>query len=590
MNKARKLLILMSILLLCTVGPLLTISRAQEEVEPLVTFHVMTYQGEDVNLDIARVIREELAKIGINLEVDVVEMNALEGKCFGPNYNLLWDEGGWDSVIMTYYYTAGLPTVKLCWSAESIPPAGLNGQGYVSHIVEEYMKEAFQAPTIEEFRDLMIKFQEVITEDIPSIPIYRPTIPQLTKFEIEGFHQSVGTRNAWQWTVEGKTQDDDVTVKIADMYDTPALNVLFVDGGGPAWTRQMFEGLFDTSPMPDGTVGVIPELAESLELSEDGLSATVKLRRGVLWHDGEPFTAEDVKFTFDAVLDPETAAVQHGTLSAIVDSVEIVDDYTVIMNLKGKFGKSYLMEAFTSHGTAIVPEHVLGDIPHSELRSHDTNTVTPPPGTGGFKFVKWVKNQYMEYEAFDDYWRGRPLVDHLFAVVINDPMTALSALEAGEVDMLYINFATKLVSEIERLQGEGKVKLDVQESVLVTHFMFNLEHPFLNNLYVRKAIAHAIPYEHITTNIMAGQASIANTILPGPWSVTATETEIPHYEYNIEKAKSLLAKAGYVWPPPERVITEVPSSYYVLPLAGGVVAGLVVGAGVTYAATRRKPT
>jgi peptide/nickel transport system substrate-binding protein len=329
-----------------------------------------------------------------------------------------------------------------------------------------------------------------------------------------------------------------------------------------------------------------PELAESYEISEDGMSATFHLRPNIYWHDGTPFTSADVKFTYDAILDPQTGSTFHGDFSAAVKAVETPDDYTVVLRLNKPTPE--ILSLVGTYGAMIIPKHVLEDIPHAELRTCKYNTEAPPPGLGPMKFVKWEHGKYVEYEAYDNYYLGRPFVDHLFQVYIPEPTTALAALEAHNVDMLYSYISDSLTSEIKRLQSE---RPDINASTYTAFnsimIPMNNEHPILNNKYVRKAIAHMIPYEDIIESIYYGLAIRSNGIPPPvTWG---WNPNTPYYDYDPEKAKEYLKMAGFPEWPPAPAVVETPLTTYLLP-AATLVVGLVVGSLGSYLALKRKAT
>ena len=185
-------------------------------------------------------------------------------------------------------------------------------------------------------------------------------------------------------------------------------------------TSKIYDGLleYDTELQPQ------PSLAESWEVSPDGKTITFKLRQGVTFHDGEPLTSADVRFSI-----MNAAKVTHprgpNTFAAVTD-VKTPDDHTVTLVLSEP--APYMLMAFSGYETPILPEHVFGE---GDLRAHPN--ANKPVGSGPFKFTEWKKGQYIRLDRNPDYWKeGRPYLDRIVARFILDSSTRTAALEKGE--------------------------------------------------------------------------------------------------------------------------------------------------------------
>ena len=206
--------------------------------------------------------------------------------------------------------------------------------------------------------------------------------------------------------------------------------------------------IFDSLVELDEKLGVKPLLAESWEVSRDGLTYTFKLKKGVKWHDGKPFTARDVAFTFYSVLDPKVTTPHRGYFDALVGfpeltnkdnpkkpeelaqrPIEVIDDHTIRFRLRYPYGA--FLAVLVNPRAGIVPEHV--------LKGQDLNTAEfnrKPIGTGPFKFVEWKRGERIVLEANPDYHAGRPALDRLIYRVIPDAVVLLQELRAGGVDFI----------------------------------------------------------------------------------------------------------------------------------------------------------
>lgn len=191
--------------------------------------------------------------------------------------------------------------------------------------------------------------------------------------------------------------------------------------------------------------------------------------------------------------------------------------------------------------------------------------------------MRYVEGQYLELEANPEYYGGEPAIKHLIFPIIPDPSTALAAIEKHEVDILSWSYGAVFVPEVARLREKDDLNVIVSFDRPGFQFIaFNMQHPILQNKWVRKAIAYSIPYDRIVNDVMLGLVEQANQIVPPPHPFYNQELPRPYYTYDLEKAKECLRKAGYPeWPQPAP--PETPFYTYLLPAAVGVVVGVPLG-------------
>ncbi|MBW2617797.1 MAG: hypothetical protein JRC92_02840 [Deltaproteobacteria bacterium] len=282
----------------------------------------------------------------------------------------------------------------------------------------------------------------------------------------------------------------------------------------------------------DKNGAIQPCLAESWEVSPDAKEWTFHLRRGVKFHNGREFIAEDVKFNLDRVTAPE-AAFPIGAELSVVESCEVMDQYTIKFTLKEPLS-SFLARLYAPNGGAtfsiLAPECV-----------DEEGGVSHPIGTGPFEFVEWKNNDQVKLKRFDGYWvKWLPYLDEVVVKPLPDMTVRLTALKAGDVD------ATRLFSLIDaaKLAQETQKKVVVDVSPIGLNLMvhFNLSKPPFNDRRVRQAVAQAINKEDFLAALGHGYGE---TISQFVYSFTPWYTEVDSLAYDIEKAKALLAKAGY---------------------------------------------
>ena len=278
---------------------------------------------------------------------------------------------------------------------------------------------------------------------------------------------------------------------------------------------------------------VVPDLAESVEISEDKLLYTFKLRDGVKWHDGKPFTAEDVKFSMERQKNPDTGSPNAYMYSEVAE-VNIIDPLTVEVRFNQVQGP--FLAFMASPWASMVPKHVVEE--HGDLQ-------TVMVGTGPFKFVNYEPAKSVNLVKNPDYYvPGQPIVDELEIVFISDNTSRLNAVLTKQVDLAQ-DLAKKDYMQLSAMPGVEAIALENGSCNWAYTGMNTTKAPFDNPL-VRQAVAFAKNRQAIADNVMFGQATpLTGGILP-PWSWAYSEgLELYSATPVIEKAKALLAEAGY---------------------------------------------
>ncbi|MCD6289170.1 MAG: peptide ABC transporter substrate-binding protein [Anaerolineae bacterium] len=297
---------------------------------------------------------------------------------------------------------------------------------------------------------------------------------------------------------------------------------------GPGYLRMSF--LFDTLTWKDAN-NVIPWLADSWQASDDGMEWTFRLHPGVTWQDGKPLTAEDVQFTYDYL---QTHAAAFKWFSAVkkVDHVEVKDERTVVIYLKEPIA-GFLVDIAGS--VPIIPKHIWEKVEEPGKFTGADAVV----GSGPFTLAEYNKaeGRYI-YEANANYFKGKPVIDRIIFIKVND--NAL-ALKSGTIDAA--SFWGKEVDAVKALEQQGNFQTIEGPSYWVLQIIFNVQKPPLDQVTVRQAIAHAIQREQIVKQVTHGGAIVANLGILSP----ATEwynPDLPDYRYDPETAGKMLDQAG----------------------------------------------
>ena len=301
--------------------------------------------------------------------------------------------------------------------------------------------------------------------------------------------------------------------------------ILSTDSVSSAVEGAIFSGLVTVNEKLE----MVPDLAERWDVSPDGKIWTFHLRRNVKWHDGVPFTADDVKFTFDSILNPKVNSVRRSDFIIEGKPIEFkaVDKNTVQAILPQPFAP-FLINA----GIGIIPKHLLAG---KDINKADFNR--QPVGTGPFVFKEWRSGDHVTVVRNPDYYLGKPLLARIIYKEIPDENSRLVALEAGEIDETDIP-----PKDYARMKTAKGINVYEYDALLYTYLGFNLASPKFANPKVRQALAYATDKKQLVDLIFKGLASPAYApSAPVSW---AYSNKMPKYDFNPEKAKQLLKEAG----------------------------------------------
>ncbi|MGF7160942.1 peptide/nickel transport system substrate-binding protein [Rhodoligotrophos appendicifer] len=292
--------------------------------------------------------------------------------------------------------------------------------------------------------------------------------------------------------------------------------------------RQILFLLFNTLLKISPDFSLQPELAKSWESLDGGKRVVLHLQEGVKFHDGTDFDAAAVKWNLERRMDEATKSPQRGQLTSIA-SIDVVDKNTVALTLKEPFPP--LLSALADRaGFMISP---------ASAEKYGQDLGAHPVGTGAFVLKEWVRGSHVSLDRNENYWeQGLPYLDHVVFNDISNAVVGIQRLMTGEID-----FVAQLSPQDSRLvQNNPDIKLNPISRGQWYSFQWHWNEAPFDNAKLRKAIAHSIDREKINQILWAGVGTISNgPTPPGLWW-SAPETK--GYEYDVEKAKALLAEAG----------------------------------------------
>jgi peptide/nickel transport system substrate-binding protein len=285
----------------------------------------------------------------------------------------------------------------------------------------------------------------------------------------------------------------------------------------------------------DKDLNAVPWLAERWELSDTAV--TFHLRDDVRWHDGQPVTADDVKFTFDLAKNPETASLLGSAFINMVRSATVLDPRTIHFSFVAPHS-----QALDGFWWSPLPKHLLENVAPSELGRADFNR--NPVGSGPFRFVSWRPNQELLLAANDSFpaaLGGRPNLDRVAFRIIPEPTTMVTELLSGTTDVIGYTLLPDQAQQIEQ-QGGRRAELRHYPYREFTYIGWNTTRPQFSDPRVRRALALALDRQGMIDALLHGYGQPASGMIP-PWSPLAPD--VPPMPFDPTTAKALLAEAGW---------------------------------------------
>ena len=283
----------------------------------------------------------------------------------------------------------------------------------------------------------------------------------------------------------------------------------------------MFNGLFRSNHQgcPE------PDLVQDYEMP-DKTTYLLKLRRDVVFQNGTGFTARDVKFTLDSIIDPKTGSRKRASYKN-VEAVDVIDNWTVKIKLKEP--QASFLETLK-----------IGIVPQDYARSVGDEFANKPVGTGPFRLIEWQRGSKLRLERHDSYFRQRPAIRIITCKIVPDTSTRLLELQKGSVDFVQNEIPPESVSAFRQ---DKRFSVLSAPSSTYKYIGFNMRHPILSKRKVRQAMAYAINRKTIVDNLLLGQATLSSGLLdPGN---TFYEPDVTRYEFDPQRARQILDEAGY---------------------------------------------
>lgn len=550
-------------------------TESYEDYPPFFEVTQIAPIGNKVREQYTQAVNLEFPKIGIQADFKLLEFGDLINREFMNYDGKTFENDGFD--ISSFGWGLGVdPDPFSIFHSSSMVPVGNNITHWWCPESDRLLAKARVELDQEKRKEYLWQWQEVVNDEKPYCVVYIPLNMWASSEEFEGFSGVIWTQNydSSDWAIPGK----DTIV-----YATPAA----VEGMliwrwnsvyGYYCNSNIFEGLWQN----DENLNRVPLIADKAEagptivfapskLDEDSVAAMepdvnkskvnsnlaeavvfpeyydITIKQGVTFHDGEEMTVEDIKWSMDACLSPDTAFQGYGTFRDVYGGSEIIDDYTLRIYV-GMPHAAWLRMC----DVPILPKHVYGDLPITGEQAatawmeSDVNRGDNVIGSGPFMFDSWEADQFWKLKKNPNYWGTQygfnaAQSDNLILRLIPERESARVALETGEVDMMDTYYNLQAIGqELEATEG---IVLHTSEQFGYQHMHFNCRNPYLANKYVRQAISHCIDREGIIDSLLNGYGvEGVNPVAVPSWGYNTTIEPDP---YDLEMARELMDKAGY---------------------------------------------
>ncbi len=338
-----------------------------------------------------------------------------------------------------------------------------------------------------------------------------------------------------------------VTLAQATVKKTYGGTVVCTQGGDPATLNAALnkDQAYLNMPFYDYLVeydydgNLRPSLATKYEVSPDGKTYTFTLNQGVKFHDGVELTSEDVKFTYEKILDPKIVT-GHKTFVEGISQIETPSKYVVVFRLERSI--PWLLDGMVDIG--IIPKHI-----YEKENFLNTKYNYQIIGSGPFKLEKWLRLDQIVGVANENYWKGRPYIDRLIFKIITETAVALAAVESGDADIISSQgtIGGFPMANLPKLQTNPSLSIELFPTLYIQKLYFTCDVPPFDNVKVRQAVAYAIDRKYIIDTLLNKVAPMS--IGPYPkalsWALSPKWTEETYYKYNLKEAERLLDEAGY---------------------------------------------
>ena len=541
MNKTKAILALLVTSILCAsfFAPA-TAPVIAQNVTPELRYEMPVLSWDDISVDTGAGIEMQLRKIGIKIDVAVTD----DAVMYPQLYEIREGKREYQLYCMSHGYSSIPDHVWWAMHSENDVEWGENPYRLHNDTMDAAL-DAYMGATPAEVKAASKTVQIYAKQNMPYIPLFLSDDTHAIRKEWTNYAQIPGglftdfnlKTMINMYSTEGKT-----TFVNAYPSDIGEMNPLFARSARTTWFNML---VYDQLVAFDEELNPIPWLAESFELTPDGKQVTFTIRSGIKWHDGEDLTPEDVKFTFEYwKATPEEAGAEEWSFLQHIVNVK-VEGQNVILTLDQPM--AFAIEIYGDM-YPILPKHIREGIPQDDARWDDGSDASIAAGnhigSGPFKVVKRVPDEFVELTRFDDWWGPKPHIQTVRIDVVRGQDPRILAMIAGDVDTERYELFGPYVKQVQ-LEPDLDVVLGLP-SQWDYRLGFNLETPGLDDVRVRRAIAHAIDREGLVKIGRLGHGTITNSVIPKSFFPAYYDPAGDFWEFDLDIANQILDDAGYL--------------------------------------------
>ena len=517
---------------LATFVPVFPSTAAPEEREEL-SFEMWTLDWDTISVDAGDVIDQMLRDIGIRMKAIPLSDEVL--------YDNLDLEHTYEVYEMSHGYSPYPIHLYSRFHSDEIVDYGGNYPGYSNPEFDALIDESNSELDFEKRTKLLWQAQNMLAEDLPYIPLFTSDDVHAIRKEWTGYHRMPGGIFNWYnrlTTIDLRHEDQEYGADFIMAYPSfiRDYNPIMAGDGRSLLVMSM---VFDALVSYDDDMNIIPWLATDWTISTDGLTLTFNIVQNAKWHDGEPLTAEDVKFTFDFYKEQE--APYDLALMKRIESVETDGDYTVIFHMT----EPYAWALYDLEDVPIIPKHIWED----KTWDWAVHPDAMPIGSGPFMWDSYVDGEWIKLVANPDFWmEGKPHLGSFTIRVISESSARFLAIKTGEVHSERYELDIGFIEEAEK--DPNLTPLEDTWCVGMWDYVISFNQrtdPALQDPVMKQAIAHAIDRQRLVDIARLGYGTATETFIPSAFFGPAYEDpNAVTYEYNVFLANKLLDAAGYL--------------------------------------------
>lgn len=511
-------------------------ASAQEAIR---TIHLLSrpQAGQPAEFQSVQIIAQQWRELGLDVEVDVMPWEQMSDAVWYDREN--WDVTAWqmtgrpersdpDEILFNLFHSSTMES-------------GYNFIGYSNPEFDAVVEEQRITTDPEERQALVFRAQEILAADQPNMMLVHPE--QAFAYDNTIWdpasvvdQSGIGIRNTWTWlSLTPLSDQNDIIVNASD--NVISVNPLYISGVTDSWvTELVYDRLFRVGP--DGLPQ--PWAATGYEWRDDNTIA-VTLRDDMMWHDGEPVTAEDVKFSYEATTGGE--APMYAPFGSNIASIEIEDPATIVFTLNTA-SASFLTSSLAKIN--LIPEHVWSPI-LEDLGTVDENAESyqedTPIGSGPYKFDRWVTNEEIVLSANTDHFNA-PVAERWILRFVPNAEAALGMLRSGEINFL-TDFSGDPQVLVDAATQDGDLAVVSTVDIGFRYLAFNNRRPPFDDPAFRAALSAAVDRRLIVNAAFEGFAEASNSVVSPALAFWHDPAVVENFVAGSDVATQMLEEAGY---------------------------------------------